>query len=61
MGFAVEVDGGQEPVEPARQPPSAVSEQAHHCGDQGHPDEERIDEDPDSQREAELLDGRRRR
>ena len=52
---ALDGEAGEHPVEPAGQPPVAVTEQLHRCGDEDHPHEGRIDEHRDRQPEADQL------
>ena len=54
VSFDVEV--GKNTVEPARQPPGLVAEDRHDRGDEGHTDEERVDEDAEGEGEADLGD-----
>ena len=52
---ALEVDGREQPVQPRRQPPGAVPEQAHRRRDQDHPDQRHVQQDRDGQADAEHL------
>src|ERR1700744_2045783 len=52
---AFDVDVRQDPSQPARQPPGTVLEDEHGGRDDCHADHEGIDQDTDSQREAERL------
>ena len=54
-GGALDVDVWDEAVEGAGQVPGAVSEEAHECRDECHPDEEGVDEDARGERGSDRL------
>lgn len=54
--LALHVHVGQDPVEPARQRPGAAAEQGHHRRDDGHPDDERVEEHGGGETQADRLD-----
>src|SRR5205085_11870884 len=45
LAVALDVDVGQDPVEPAGQPPVAVAQELHGRGDQQHADDGGVEED----------------
>ena len=47
VGAALKVDHRETAVEPGREPPSAVTEHAHHCRHEDHPDERHVEEHRD--------------
>ena len=51
--LALDVEDGQPGVEPPGQPPGPVAEQREHRRDQGHPDQERVDQHADREAEGE--------
>ena len=55
VGTTLDVDRRQPTLEPGRQPPGAVPEQAHRRRDQHHPDQRDVQEDGDRQADAEHL------
>src|SRR5690606_6774987 len=54
--LALDVDVGQDPVQPLRQPPGAPAEQGQDGRDDRHADDERVEEDGDRESEADHLD-----
>ncbi len=53
---ALDVEVGQQSVEPAGQPPCSLVEDGHEGGDEGQPDDEGVNEDAGGKGEADLLD-----
>ena len=53
----LDVESGQAAIQPCRQPPGLVTEQAHDCRDEGHSHQEGVGEDADGQGQGDLLDG----
>src|SRR3546814_2153922 len=51
----LDVEVGEEPVEPRGQPPGPVAEHGHHSRHEGEPDQERVDQDADGEREADQI------
>ena len=57
---ALDVEGGQDLVEPARDPPRGAAGEEHRCGHERHANAERVEEDAGGEREAEDFDERQR-
>ena len=55
---ALDVDVGDEPVEPVRQPPGPVAREMHERRDDQHPDDEGVEQDTKGEREANRPDHR---
>src|SRR5918995_560970 len=55
---ALDVDVGQDPVQPARQPPRLLADEVHRGGDEEHPYDEGVEEHAEGQAEPDRLDRR---